>query len=108
VARVPVQHGFCLGDRRQMVRLDQTLHGDRAQVGHEQVVARFQCFGRGLRDAVAETAGAAEMPEEHRLGRRRERLRFRNREQRIVHRRALFHHDQVAADHIAAGLWVGG
>ena len=76
VARMPVQHGLGFGDRRQMLGLDQALHRDRAQVGHQKSVARLERFRRRRRNADAETAGAVEVAEEYRLGRGAERARF--------------------------------
>ena len=58
MAQVPVQHRLGFGDRRQVLGLDQPLHRDRAQVGDQEAVARFQRFRRRRRDAEAETAGA--------------------------------------------------
>jgi hypothetical protein len=47
------------------------------------------------------------MAEEDRLGRRAERARLRQREQRVAQRRALLGDDQVAADDIGAGARAG-
>ena len=107
VARVPVQHGLGLGDRRQVLGVDQALDGDRAQVGDEKVAARFQRFGGGRRDADAETRGAIERAEKDRFGRRRQRARLVERKQRRVERGAFARHDHLAANDVGAGLGVG-
>src|SRR5262249_14284387 len=36
MARVPVQHGLCLGNRREMVGGDTALYSNRAEVGYVQ------------------------------------------------------------------------
>ena len=86
-----------------MLGLDQPLHRDRAQVGGTESVAGFERFRRRRRNAVAEAGGAFEEPKENRLAGGAQRAGFLHREQWIVERGALFHHDQFAADHIGAG-----
>src|ERR1035437_1237361 len=60
VAQMPVQHRLGLGDRRQMLGLDQPLHRDGTQVGDMQAVAGLQRLRRGRRNAVADAGNAVQ------------------------------------------------
>ena len=67
-----------------MIGRDQPLHRDRSQIGDQEAVACFERVGGRRREAVAEAGGAVGEPEENQFGRRAERARFLEREQRLV------------------------
>ena len=39
---VPVEKRLAFGQRRQMVGIDETAHGDRPQIGHDEFVVRLE------------------------------------------------------------------
>ena len=104
---VPVQHRLAFGDRRQMVGVDQTLHGDGAQIGDQKIVAGLERLRGVWRDAESKVTGFVEVAEENSFGGRRQSARFCQCEQRIAERLALFGNDHFAADHIGAGFGAG-
>ena len=107
MARMPGEQRLRLGERREMLGSDQSLHGDRAQVGDEQIGALLQRLGGLGIERDAEAAGLAGQSEKHRLGGRRERARFLGAEQRVGAVRGLAHHHEFAADRERAARPVG-
>ena len=103
---MPGEQGLRLGKGREMIRLDQALHGDRAQIGDEEIGAILQTLGGFGIERDAEAAGIAHQPEEHRLGGRRQRARLLRTEQRIGAIGGLAHHHEFAADRECACLRV--
>ena len=59
-----------------MIRSDESLHGDRAQVGDDEIGPPLQAFGRLGIERDAEAAGLAREAEKHSFGDRRERARL--------------------------------
>ena len=95
---MPGEQRLRFRQRREMLGPDQSLHGDRAQVGDEEIGPLLQRLGGLGIERDAEAAGFAGKPEEHALGGRRERARFIGTEQRVGAVAAFFHHDELAAD----------
>ena len=42
MTQVPVEQRLAFGERRQMLGLDEALHGDRAQIGDVEIVSRLE------------------------------------------------------------------
>src|SRR5262245_12020381 len=100
--RMPVQHGLGFRDRRQMIGGNKTLYGDRAKVRHVKIIAQLQRLRRLGREAVAETGQSIEQAKKNCFGYGTQALSLRQCEQRLVERRASFHHNPVATDHIGS------
>src|SRR5262245_25198722 len=67
VARMPVQHGFSLGNRRQMIGGDKALHRDRAQIGYVEIVTGLEGL-RSLRcEPMAKPGCSIKQAEENRF-----------------------------------------
>src|SRR5579862_4270042 len=69
VAPVPAEHRLGLGQRRQMVGMDQAVHRDRTNVSDFQIIARLERLDVGRIEIDAETRGITHETEEHRLAR---------------------------------------
>jgi hypothetical protein len=80
VARMPVQDSLGFGDRRQVIRRDQSLYGDRSQVGHQQIAAALQSLGRLRRKPMAKSRRAIMQAEKNCFRGRPEFLSFGRRE----------------------------
>ena len=103
MARMPAEHRLGFGKRRQVLGADQALHGDRAQIGDFQIVARLERLDRRRLEADTEARRLIHEAEEHGFARGAERARLGAREQRIASLATIFHHHQFAADHIESG-----
>src|SRR2546430_4944106 len=103
---VPIEQRLAFGERGEMVRLDQAAHRDRAQVRHDEFLARFEHFG-GLRlERNRESRRVAAQPEKDDLRRAAERARLRQREQRIASGASVLEDYRVAGDQIGARVLV--
>src|SRR5258708_3195799 len=108
MARMPGEQRLGFRERRKMIRRDETLYGNRAQIGDEEIVAPFQRFGGFGIERDAEASGIAVEAEKHRLGDRRKRVRVLRSKQRVWSIRGLAHDDQLAADRERVGASVRG
>ena len=105
---MPAQHGLGLRQRRQVLRGDEPLHGDGAQVDDAQSRPRLERLDRALLEPDTETRRSVLEAEKHRVARLAERARLRGRKQRIEAIAALAQHDGVAGNRIKADARVTG
>ena len=106
--RVPAEQRLRFRERRQVLRIDQSLHRDRAQIGDFQIIARFERLN-GLRvETETEARYIADQSKEHTVAHGAEPMRFGRREQRLVLLAIGFHDDVFAADHIDNGAVLRG
>src|SRR4029077_14418530 len=74
--RMPREQRLRLGERREMLRPDEPLHGNRAQIGDEEIGMSLERLGGFGIERDAEAPGVPCETEKHALGRRRERTRL--------------------------------
>ena len=101
--RMPAEQRLGFGERRQMLRLDQALHRDRAQIGDFQIVARLERLDRLRIEPQPEPRRVIHQAEKDVFMPAAERARLGRREQRIARRRCSLQHHHFAADNIDAG-----
>ena len=99
---VPIENSLCLGERRQMLWVDQPLHGDRAQIRDEQIRVRRKCVARSSIEQNAEPGRAVAGPEEHGFADFGQVLCAGEAEQRVVGSRPSLHDDELAANDVRA------
>src|SRR5882724_10313670 len=81
--RMPAQQRLAFGEWRQMLRVDETAHRDRAQIGEREAVVRLERLDGGGIEPDREARGALVKSEEGDLGGLAELARDCRREQRI-------------------------
>jgi hypothetical protein len=102
----PCQLSSALPSASEVVRLDQAAHRNRAQIGHDEFLARFEHFG-GLRlERDRESRRVAVEPEKDDLRRGAERARLRQREQRIANGARVLEDHRVAGDQIGTRVLI--
>ena len=74
--RMPMKQRLGLGERRQMIGRDQTLHGNGTQIDDEMVPARFKRRRRRGINPDAEPGCTVEEPKKYRFGIAPERARL--------------------------------
>ncbi len=84
MARMPCEQRLRLGERRQVLGIDQPLHGDRAQIRDHEIVAGLERLGCRFADVDAETGDAVAQTEKDRFARRRERACVTKPEERLA------------------------
>ena len=101
--RMPAEQRLGFGERRQMLRLDQALHRNRAQIGDLQIVARLERLDRRRIEPQPEPRRVIHQAKKDVFMPAAERARFGRREQRIARRQCSLQHHHFAADDINAG-----
>ena len=107
MAGVPMQQRLGFGQRRKVIRRDQALHGDRAQVGDDQIGHGLQRLDCGRLETYSEPSVAGEQAEEDQFGRGAQRASFIEGEQRVEVAAVSLQDDEFAADRVDAGLPAG-
>ena len=106
VALMPAHHRFRHRDRRELFGRHHALHRHAAQFGDGDVVAGQQFFNCRRRDAHAEHRRALAQPQKDRAGIGAEFQRLIYRQEHAGAAGVLLHDQQVAIDHIGAGVAV--
>src|SRR6516225_1236217 len=102
MAPMPIEKRFALGERRQMLDLDQAANCDRAEIGDEEFVARLEHL-RGRRvECDRESRRVLAEAEKNQFRGAAERARLCQCEQRIGKRGCLLEDHQLASNHIGA------
>jgi hypothetical protein len=104
---VPVEERLAFGERRQVIGIDQTAHGDRAQVGYHEFVARLERFRDRGGHSESESRRALQQAEKDDFRRSSSQFaRFCEGEQGIANVSRSLQHDQFPADHVGTGTAV--
>jgi len=69
MARMPMQQRLAFRQRRQMLRLDQAAHRDRAQIGDGEIAARLERLGSRRIECDREPGGVPEQSQKDELAR---------------------------------------
>ena len=100
MAQVPIEQRLAFGERRQMIGLDQATHGDRSQIGDDEVVACLERLDAGRIERERKARCASGEPEKDQLRHASQRAGLGQCERRIVNLAALAQHHHLAADDI--------
>src|SRR6185437_13168574 len=108
VPRMPAEQRLGLGERRQMLGIDEAVYRNAAQVGELEVVARLERLDSLGIETDAEPRRAVHQTEKQRLACAPERARLVRREQRLQQFAVFPQYDEFAADQIKSGRRVAG
>src|SRR5262249_53241273 len=98
VARMPVQHGFSLGNRRKVIGGDKALHRDRAQISYVEIITGLEGLCSLRREPMTKPRCSVKQAKEDRFCSGRQCVGFAECEQWLIEWRALRHHNPVAPD----------